>query len=299
MHDDELHVDAEIVRDLLADQFPAWRSEPVVAVTGAGTVNAIFRIGRHHSARLPLQGADPGEVLNGLRAEAAALTELAASTRLPSPAPVAIGAPGAGYPLPWAIQTWLDGETATANGLAASVPLAQDLAELIGSLRRADTRGRRFAGRGRGGDLRHHDDWMALCFRESEGLLPVPRLREAWEALRDLPPGRPDVMTHGDLIPPNLLVRDGRLAGVLDGGGFGPADPSLDLVAAWHLLDPRPRRALREALAADDLEWRRGAAWAFLQSMGLVWYYRRSNPVMSALGRSTLMRVLDDPELGL
>jgi aminoglycoside phosphotransferase (APT) family kinase protein len=106
-------------------------------------------------------------------------------------------------------------------------------------------------------------------------------------------------MTHGDLIPPNLLVRDGRLAGVLDGGGFGPADPSLDLVAAWHLLDPRPRRALREALAADDLEWRRGAAWAFLQSMGLVWYYRRSNPVMSALGRSTLTRVLDDPELGL
>jgi hypothetical protein len=33
--------------------------------------------------------------------------------------------------------------------------------------------------------------------------------------------------------------------------------------------------------------------------MGLVWYYRRSNPVMSALGRSTLTRVLDDPELGL
>jgi len=28
--------------------------------------------------------------------------------------------------------------------------------------------------------------------------------------------------------------------------------------------------------------------------MGLVWYYRTSNPAMSALGRSTLRRIIDD-----
>ena len=48
------------------------------------------------------------------------------------------------------------------------------------------------------------------------------------------------MMSHGDLIPGNVLVSGGRLAGVLDVGGVGPADPALDLVAAWHLLEDWP-----------------------------------------------------------
>jgi aminoglycoside phosphotransferase (APT) family kinase protein len=99
-------------------------------------------------------------------------------------------------------------------------------------------------------------------------------------------------MSHGDLIPGNVLVRDGRLVGVLDAGGFGPADPALDLVSAWHLLDRRPREQLKAAMGCGDVEWARGMAWAFQQAMGLVWYYVRSNPVMSRLGRRTLDRIL-------
>jgi hypothetical protein len=32
----------------------------------------------------------------------------------------------------------------------------------------------------------------------------------------------------------------------------------------------------------------RGAAWAFEQALGAVWYYADSNPVMSEMGRRTL-----------
>jgi aminoglycoside phosphotransferase (APT) family kinase protein len=98
-----------------------------------------------------------------------------------------------------------------------------------------------------------------------------------------------------------VLVSGGRLAGILDVGGMGPADPALDLVAAWHLLQTRPRQALRDDLRCDDLEWERGKAWAFEQAMGLVWYYADSNPVMSLMGRRTLERIQADrrrlPEL--
>ncbi len=104
-------------------------------------------------------------------------------------------------------------------------------------------------------------------------------------------------MSHCDLIPGNLLARDGHLVGVLDNGGFGPADPALDLVAAWHLFDRERRNILRRHLQSGDFEWKRGAAWAFQQAMGLVWYYRVSNPAMSMLGRSTLSRILDDSEI--
>ena len=112
-----------------------------------------------------------------------------------------------------------------------------------------------------------------------------------WAGLRALPEVDADVMCHGDLIPPNVLVRGGRLAGVLDTGGFAAADPALDLVSAWHLLDDDPRAVLREALGCGDVQWRRGMAWAFQQAMGLVWYYAQSNPTMSRCGRRTLQRL--------
>jgi aminoglycoside phosphotransferase (APT) family kinase protein len=131
----------------------------------------------------------------------------------------------------------------------------------------------------------------------SEQLLDVPRVRRIWAALRDLPRTASDVMTHGDLIPGNLFVTKGRLVGIIDVGGLGPADPALDLVGAWHLLQDGPRQALREDLASDDLEWARGMAWAFEQAMGVIWYYADSNPTMSRMGQRTLARLLGSDDL--
>ncbi len=135
---------------------------------------------------------------------------------------------------------------------------------------------------------------METCLDQSEGLLDVARLRTMWGTLRELPRGdeAADVMSHGDLIPGNVLVADGLLAGVIDVGGLGPADPALDLVSAWHLLDEGPRHALRDDLGCSDLEWARGKAWAFQQAMGAVWYYDKTNPVMSLMGKRTLQRIM-------
>ena len=172
---------------------------------------------------------------------------------------------------------------------------AHDLAAFIGGVRSIDPAGRTFAGTGRGGDLTDHDAWMDTCFERSEGLLDVAVLRRLWQTFRDLPPlSTPQTMTHGDLTPGNVLVADGRLVGVIDVGGLGPADPALDLVGAWHLLDDVPRDVLRADLGCDDLEWERGKAWAFEQSMGAVWYYRDSNPAMNRMGQHTLRRLLAD-----
>jgi aminoglycoside phosphotransferase (APT) family kinase protein len=191
--------------------------------------------------------------------------------------------------MPWSVQTWLPGAVATPDG--QSEASAHDLAEFIEGVRAIDTRGRTFTGDNRGGHLPDHDAWMETCLERSEGLLDVPPLRRLWAALRELPREDGDLMTHGDLIPGNVLVNGGRLAGVIDVGGLGPADPALDLVAAWHLLEPGPREAFRADLRCGDLEWARGAAWAFEQAMGLVWYYAETNPAMSQTGRRTLERL--------
>lgn len=297
MHEGQLALDRETVRRLVTRQFPAWQDLEIREVASAGTVNAIFRIGDGLTARFALRAQDPGELRAELEGEAAAVRELAAATSVPTPEPVAIGEPGEGYPLPWGVQTWLAGHDATVEDPGGSVGFAEDLRAFIGDLRACDTRGRTFAGGGgRGGHLPDHDAWLERCFRESEDLLDVPRLRELWSNLRTLPEVDADTMCHGDLIPPNLLVREGRLAGVLDGGAFGPADPALDLVVAWHALDEAPREVLRSALGCGEVQWRRGMAWAFQQAMGLVWYYLDSNPTMSRLGRRTLGRLLSASE---
>lgn len=296
MHADELTISPDTVRELVDTQFPDWRDLPVRRAGTQGTVNAIFRIGDRLAARFPLQPGDVEVTRGWLESEADAARELHGHTRFATPEPVVIGEPGAGYPLPWSVQTWIPGVVATDDDPGDSVAFARDLAEFVASVRALPTLGRTFRGRGRGGDLPSHDAWLETCFRNSEGILDVPRLRQAWAAMRTLPRGEtPDVMTHGDLIPGNLLVSHQRLAGVLDVGGLGAADPALDLVAAWHLLEAGPRQVFREVLGPDDLEWGRGRAWAFEQAMGAVWYYVESNPAMSSMGRRTLRRIVHDP----
>ena len=62
------------------------------------------------------------------------------------------------------------------------------------------------------------------------------------------------------------------------------------LVASYKTL----LEVLREDLGCDELDWERGKAWAFEQAMGLVWYYAKSNPAMSRMGRRTLERIQAD-----
>jgi aminoglycoside phosphotransferase (APT) family kinase protein len=222
MHDNQLDVSAATARTLIDRQFPQWRALPVRPVAGTGTVNAIFRIGDRYAARFPLEAGDAVAVRRTLEAEAKAAAELAGRTRFATPEPVALGEPGAGYPLPWSVQTWLPGAVATDVDPGESASFARDLAEFIAGVRLIPAGGRTFSGRGRGGDLRDHDAWLETCFLRSAGLLDTGRLRRLWAALRELPRGdTEDVMNHGDLMPGNVLVSaDGRLAGVLDVGGL-------------------------------------------------------------------------------
>jgi aminoglycoside phosphotransferase (APT) family kinase protein len=292
IHADEIDIAEEAARELIAGQFPEWAQLPVGRIESSGTVNAIFRIGEHLTARFSLRAADPGATRQLLEQQAQASDEFARHSPFPSPVPVAIGDPGGNYPLPWSVQTWLPGAVATESDPSGSVAFAHDLATLVGALRAVDTRGRVFQGDRRGGDLQNHDGRVETALRKSGHLLDVSGLATMWGYFRDLPRTSPDVMTHGDLIPGNVLVAEDRLAGVLDCGGFGPADPALDVIAGWHLLDDGPRAVFRADLRCDDVEWERSKAWAFEQALGAVWYYAATNRAMSAMGHRTLRRIL-------
>lgn len=294
MHPDHIGVSLTTVRDLVRDQFPELAHLPVREQESSGTVNAIFRLGDSLTARFPLREGDPDELAELLAAEGAAAEWMSHWSPVPVPTFVGVGRPGAGYPLPWSVQTWLPGDVATSTSMSASEAFAGDLAGLISALRQGDTQGETFTGTNRGGSLPMHDEWVEECLERSRGLLDTVLLNELWQDYRLLPERHTDVLSHTDLIPANVLTDGTRLTGVLDVGGFGPADPALDLVAGWHLLDAGPRQTLRSLLGSDDLEWKRGKAWAFEQALGALWYYLDSNPPMAEMGAWTLQRIVED-----
>lgn len=214
MHPDQLRLNEAAATERIAAAFPALAELPVHALSTPGTVNALFRIGDAHVARFPLQSAP----LDDVSAEARALDEFATCSPFPAPVVDGVVDRDEDYPSAWSVQTWIPGRTATET-LSEEDPgalplLADDLARLIDALRLAPLRGRTFDGRGRGGELHAHEEWMAECFARSGHLLDVPAARALWERLSRIPHPGTEVMSHKDLIPPNLLVSDDhRLAG--------------------------------------------------------------------------------------
>jgi aminoglycoside phosphotransferase (APT) family kinase protein len=297
MHPGQLALSVDQVAALVADQFPQWRGLPVLPVRSTGTVNALFRLGDDLVLRFPLlpgSGVGVAEKRAWLAAEAAAARRLVGRLPVPSPEPMGLGEPGRGYPLPWAAYRWLPGVMAGDADVAGSASFARDLGDVVVALRSMDTEGRRFSGDSRGGLLTDADGYVARNLADADGMIDTSALGRIWARLRTTPRGADDVWTHGDLMPGNLLARDGRLAAVIDVGGLASADPALDLQPAWNLLGPRARQAFRHSIGSDDDEWDRGKGWALAQAIGCLHYYRVTNPPMSETARHTLQALLDD-----
>ena len=253
-------IDAALVRKLVAEQFPRWADLPVRPVAVGGNDNRTFHLGDAMSVRLPsAEGYVPS-----VEKEQRWLPVLAPHLPVAIPAPIAQGRPGAGYPWPWSVNRWLDGETARRDNIADLNAFAEELAAFLIALQGVDTGGEPAAGRHsfwRGASLTHYDDETRKAIAALDGRVDASAATADWErALAAEWRGRP-VWFHGDYASGNILVRDGRLAAVIDFGTSGVGDPACDLVIAWTFLDAPARTAFRAALGVDDATWQRGRGW--------------------------------------
>jgi aminoglycoside phosphotransferase (APT) family kinase protein len=290
MHEDELETDATLVRSLVAAQFPQWAGLPIEPVPSSGTVNALYRLGDGLVVRLPRAEWGAG----GIAKDSAWLPRLAPLVPVELPVPLATGRPGEGYPWPWGIYPWLEGEHPSADDSGDATALAADVAGLVDALRQIDLPGGRPSRRGAPlAEVQDEDARDAL--RRLDGRIDVAAATAAWNAALAAPPwSGPPVWVHGDLLPGNLLVRAGRLTGVLDWGSVGVGDPACDLVAAWGALPAPARETFRARLDVDDATWARGRGWAL--SIGLIAlpYYEETNPVFASTARILIREVLAD-----
>lgn len=289
MHADEVDIDGPLVRRLIAGQFPQWAGLPVERVDSAGTDNVMYRLGADMAVRLPRMEGAAGNV----EAEQRWLPRLAPRLPVAIPVPLGKGRPAEGYPWNWSVYRWLDGENPAVDHIAEPGLLAGELAEFITALRRIDPTGGPPSGRGV--PLATRDAPTRAAIGELHGVIDTDAATAAWEAALRIPErSGPAVWVHGDLSPGNVLVTRERLSAVIDFGGVGVGDPTVDLIVAWNLLPADARGVLREALQADDAAWGRGRGWALSIALIQLPYYRNTNPVLAANSRHVIRAVLAD-----
>ncbi|MGW9193954.1 aminoglycoside phosphotransferase family protein [Micromonospora chersina] len=261
-----VNIDEELVRRLVAEQFPRWAHLPVAAVAQQGWDNRTFRLGDHLVVRLPsAEGYVPG-----VAKEDRCLPALARHLPLPVPEPVATGAPGAGYPYPWSVRRWLPGDTLAAAAEVDRPALARDLGAFLTALRRAPTAGGPVAGRHscfRGCHPSAYGDEVEQALDVLGGRVDTAACQEVWaRAVTSAWPAAP-VWFHGDVAAGNLLVAQGRLSAVIDFGTCGVGDPACDLVVAWTWFAGPERRLFRESAGLPDDAWRRARGWALWKAL--------------------------------
>ncbi|MEV5712270.1 phosphotransferase [Amycolatopsis mediterranei] len=280
MHADEHAIDTALVRRLVDGRFPGWADRPVTPLASGGTVNAVYRLGVDLTVRLPLTAGGASDIAKERRA-LSALGELPVAV----PPVVAVGEPAEEYPWPWAVHGWLDGSPALEGRDAP----AHDLAEFVLALRanRADG-----PPAYRGKSLSTVDTATRRAIdelsRTDEPFDAAAALAVWAEALAAPPWTAPPCRLHADLMPSNLLLRDGRLSGVLDWATAGLGDPAADLIPAWNLLTASGREIFRDAVEADEATWARGRGRALSMAVIQLPYYRHTNPVISANARYVL-----------
>ncbi len=259
-------IDIEVVRRLVRHQFPEWAALEVRPVPLPGWDNQTFRLGETMSVRLPT--ADTYAL--AVAKEHRWLPILAPHLPVPIPAPVGLGVPGDGYPHPWSIYRWLDGEPAASAPIPDLTAFARDVAEFVVALQGIDAGGGPEAGQHswfRGGPPAVYDRETRQAIEALGDRIPAAVATRIWDtALRRSWP-KPPIWFHGDVAAGNLLVRDGRLAGVIDFGTSGVGDPACDLVVAWTMLSGDSRAVFRETLGLDDDTWDRGRGWALWKAL--------------------------------
>ncbi len=181
-----------------------------------------------------------------------------------------MGSPDEGFPHPWSIYRWIDGNQAGGAQIPNVTELAGDLAGFLGALYAIDASDGPIPGKHnffRGGSLDTYDAEVRASLGLLAGEVDAKAAAATWDAALTGSWDDPPVWVHGDVAPSNLLILDGRLRAVIDFGCTAVGDPACDLVIAWTYFEGESREVFRRSLPFDDATWARGRGWALWKSL--------------------------------
>lgn len=289
-----IHITTELVRSLIHTQFHRWRNLEVRPVERGGHDNRTYRLGEAMTVRMPSHE----RYASAVEKEQTWLPVFQSKLSLPIPAPLAQGEPTPEYPLSWSINSWIEGETVTRANIRDMSEFAVDLAAFLKELEAIDVSGGVPAGEQnfhRGGRLSVYDADTRLIIAKLAQTYDSCLLTEVWELALSSNHTEAPLWLHGDVAVGNLLVRNGRLCGVIDFGTMGVGDPSSDLVMAWNFFDSRSRAVFLDKMGFGEETVNRARGWALWKA--LITYDR--NPPGSETsdwGRRVLDAIVDESQ---
>ncbi|XXX82746.1 aminoglycoside phosphotransferase family protein [Sorangium sp. So ce134] len=263
---DAVKIDVSLVRRMIAAQFPQWVDLPIRPVAWDGWDNRTFHLGERMKVRLPSAERYVAQVDKEHRW----LPRLAPLLPLLVPTPLAVGRPAFGYPWPWSVYGWIEGETASVERITDLTSFATELGRFLVALQRIDAQNGPLAGEHnffRGGPLSVYDAETRQTIAAVADKVDAGEAMDVWEAALAASWQGPPVWVHGDVAVGNLLVRDGSLHAIIDFGSSGVGDPACDLVIAWTFLKGQSRDAFRSSVAADSATWARARGWALWKAL--------------------------------
>mgnify|MGYP001819277169 FL=1 len=308
IHDDEPDTTEHVVRSLLKASCPQWAQSPIEYLTTSGTDNAMWRIHIDDEPDLVIRLPRRPGAAAGVLHEVGVLRQLehtSIGSIVTTPKLRHVGEPHEVFPHRWTILEWIDGGDAwTLRNDLDGRPLdalADDLANAVNMIGTVEVDGapRRSPG-SRGGPLlpllERLEGWLDSSAWNAAELIDVAEVRRlAAEAFEVVDEPVIEGFVHGDLIPGNVLVDEGRLSAIIDWGGAGWGDTAQDLAPAWAVLPSFERSAFREAVGADDAAWIRGRTFELEHAVGGVLYYvPKQHPLGDVMAR-TLERILASP----
>ncbi|MCM3258211.1 aminoglycoside phosphotransferase family protein [Paenibacillus lautus] len=261
-----IEITTELVRRLIHSQFPQWKDLTINLVEKSGHDNRTYRLGNDMTVRLPSHD----RYASAVEKELTWLPVFKPHLSLPIPAPVAKGEPTEEYPLPWSINRWIEGETVSHANIRDVNEFAEDLAAFLKELQAIDASGGVPAGIQnfhRGGNLAVYDNETRSIIETLSDEYDQALLTEIWELSLTTKYQSAPMWLHGDVAVGNLLVKDGRLCGVIDFGTMGVGDPSSDLVMAWNFFDDDSRRIFLNRMNFDDNTVHRARGWALWKAL--------------------------------
>ena len=175
--------------------------------------------------------------------------------------PLAVGEPADGYPFRWYVSPWLEGTNPTPDGRSTSAGWPSTWPRSCSRSSASTPTARPTPGPASAAD-RSPAPTSHPCARRAAARRDRRRRAARGLGRRPCTRRRGTARRCGSTATwdGNLLVRDGRLSGVIDWGGLLAGDPAVELMVAWSLFDARARTVYRDALGfVDDAMWLRAA----------------------------------------
>ena len=289
----EINISLSLVRGLITNQFSEYAELPIEPVEKQGHDNRTFRLGQDMLVRMP----SAEEYEEKVAIEQKLLPLLQPHLTIDIPVPVAMGQPSNDYPFPFSIYRWVEGISANLvkiDDIDLNVIAAQ-LATFLKELQSIYSLNGPVPGQHnwwRGDHISVYDKGARKQVHKLSGVINIDKAMKLWEQACDTRWNKTPVWIHGDFASGNILMKDGKLNGIIDFGGMAIGDPACDLVLAWTFLRGQSREIFKEILNIDSDTWLRAKAWCLWKATYELCQIEGKNSNLAAIQKDIINQIL-------